>query len=432
MKRCAVLAILVAVSPFIARSEVSFGGSGTIQFGCLINTADLLASRTDPSAEFSPLVYAFGEVYEMVLRATILQTDGASSIAVDELSVKVNPNDFVSVRIGRFAYLPGAAEYFSNVNYFSRTDTVRLLTSAGSGHLIPTELVQAGLFVGDVFLLVTASLIRPTLIFPDAESVWFPDAQFPSTITVYFPSEHDLVLDAIYFADEEFSRSTLIDAGVCVEAGATVWAIDLSLLYYHGWDNTPLAAARLRFPSGLVDSYEISLRPVYRRIDAIGAMVATSMGNLRLYLDSSYTFSKTFLTNRLSSKTFETPVVELPYLGCTVGASYEIPFLDLLLLAEYTDGLIVGETVDSVRPMLSRAVISGLRFSPWRLHLDASVVGIVSIADWSFVVASQLSYRPSEDLEIYVFNPLFRGDLESELGQFRSNLQVSAGIRWFF
>ncbi len=427
-----VLALLLGAVSASAMAQISFGGTGTVQYECALNSSDLLSSGGELIAVLSPLVYVSGETYEMSLKTVASFVREQVSLDIDELYLIISPSDSLSLRIGRFAYLPGAAEYFSNVNYFARVDTTKLLAGSKSGHLVFTELLQIGFYLPNVYLLLTASVVRPEMLLPGTESPWFPMAQFPQTLTVFFPSEHDLVLERIYFEQEDPHVSTLADVSVCAELGATVWGIDASLFYYHGWDSAPLTSAEFRFPSGLYESYEIVLHPVYRPVDAIGLMMATSFQALRLYLDCSVAVNKTLLTKRLSSANLETATAQVPYVAYSLGASYEISEVDLLLLSEITDRIAVDATEELVKPMLSSAIMVGARFSPRRWHLAATMAGIVSLVDRSLVVISELAYRPSEDLEVYVFSPLFSGEAESELGQFRDNVHITAGIRWFF
>jgi hypothetical protein len=176
--------------------------------------------------------------------------------------------------------------------------------------------------------------------------------------------------------------------------------------------------------------YDIELSPVYRIIEAFGMDLATNLSALRLWADSAYTLSKSFLANKVSSSNKNTPVVESPFVEYALGCSYEFPFLDLTALAEWKNSHIVDANEYIIEPPLSSVVLTALSLSLFDYRVSTYASLIYSIADPSVAAVFKISFTPFADLAIELLAPFFFGPSDSELGQYSRNHFVSMEVVW--
>lgn len=417
-------------------AEAAIGGSGDIDFQLLIDTKDDLQYSFEQRNTLSPQVSIWADFFEFTM---------LGAVAFDSLSAEIDLSvhkfkldlffiDIATMRLGVFNYLPGTSEFVSNTNFFSRTDYEKLLTGSTDDSLKPATLVQAGFFWLDFYLLVTVNPLRPDMILPDPESAWFPMHDVPESVTIQlFADEQTIVLDNIYYVDEALPTYDLMQISISPELGATFFGIDVSLLYYYGFDNTQLVGANFK-PYGLYDSdpYDIELLPVYRKIHAIGLNMATYISALRFWGDAAFTFNKSFLTNRVSFSNRNTPVVEHPFLEYSLGLSYEFSVFDLVLFGEVKHSHVFSTSDAFVDPLLRSIAVAALRLSLFDYALTADVSAIISLLDGSLVSVLKLAISPIDELPIEVLSPLFFGDADTELGQYSSKHLISSKIIWRF
>ena len=430
--RTAILAgaLALAVLRAVSALDVIVGGRGEAETSVLLDPGDVLGSELAWKLTFAPRLTARSQSLSLAAEADLVLREGSGSpeLTLRELELRWDPLDAVGLRVGRFAYLPGASEVASPVNYFSRTSLEALVS--GRTPFLPTDLLQITMYWRKAFLRLSASPapLEPTL--PDPLSPWFPRLDIPSSITVGFPSQQTLVLGAITAEDALSAPRGFRGVSVSAELGVTLAAIDLSALYYHGTDNTPLVLARLSFPQGLYQSYDVIIRPLWRSIDAVGLSAVASYGVFRAWADASFVFARTLLTGRLSIATMETQTVTAPAADWAVGMSVEPRFADLVLLLEWKstwtdlpDGAVVHPLLDSIVAAAASFVLGDRRLT---LRLSSAS----STRDWSTVVAAAASWTPQEELELELSVPVFLGAPDTELGQFGGNHAVWLRMTW--
>lgn len=382
-------------------------------------------------ATVAPTLTVFDDVFDFTARAEIVHAhpDGPLTVELDTLEMILYPFDALAVSAGRFDYAPGYASLLSNSNLYARTDVETLLSGRVFEATIPAPLAQARLFVGDFYVVATgtAFVLQPAL--PDPESPWFPDSSIPQTIET-LPHLDPIPLEGVEYADLEPDVPLTADRlGYSLEVGGYLGGLELSLMWYNGWDTTPLLQGELELTS-LTDPYSITLRPVYRKRTSVTANARLQWGRVVLVTDNAYTFYKLLATNELDSQRLTTGLAEAPYLEHTAGATVDLPW-NLSLLLEYRLSKALTD-VSYVPPSLHRAGVGLLRADLLDRSLRLSVGTLVSLDDWSAGILGRMTWTISDSLEVDAGATLFAGNEASELGQYSGIVPVDAALRWRF
>jgi hypothetical protein len=432
------LATLLLASAPRPQAEVVIGGVGGLSWDTLIDPGAFLDSASENRLYFYPLLYAGSDNFEFSFEGAISYTSRETqpAFAVRQLSLSTFPFEFLTVRLGRFDYLPGSAEFFSCSNFFNPMDLEALIYQRDLDFLQPADLLQLTVLFWEAYLRISASTFVPQRPFPEPESPWFPMKDIPGTLLVPLPSPHEMTLGTVSVKAEAEIPANLSSISLCAEGGLSLYGIDLALLYYQGWDVDLITTSEILFPTGFFGSFDVEITPITRYIRAVALDLATSISALRLWLDSSFTFQKSFNTSRLSSDALSTLLAQQHYWEYTVGASYELSRLKTTLLAEFKGDLVVpsgsGSEDALVKNLLSCAFVGSARSAFFDSRMIASVLVLVSTADGSTAMQLALSYEPSSELRFVLYSPLFFGGLETELGQFSGNHLVSAAVQWRF
>ena len=352
-------------------------------------------------------------------------------LELDSYELTFFPAPWATLRFGRFAYLPGFAEVFSQTNYFSRVDLTRLVRGDLEAASRPGFLAQASAYLGAFYVTASATpFVYPQLL-PPADSPWLPDADIPSTLEL-LPFSSEVYREEIRYAGIDpqvpldWSR-----VSYAVEAGGSYRGLDFALLWYNGFDNDPLVQARI-VDLDPYESFSVELSPVYRKVTAAGANLLYTTGAVRVWTDASYAFYKRFLTNVLDVERRTTQLAEAPYLSYAAGASWEPRFANAALVLEYAGSHAFGENETLVMPALHSVAAATLQWWLLDYRLVPRLTYVLSSDDWSSALLAGLAWEPAADLSVELSAPLFFGDAASELGQYRGNRFVSAAVRWRF
>jgi hypothetical protein len=422
------LLLIVPASPTL-HAEAAFGVSGLIDFELMIDPGDPVDSDLNQVNTLTPRLSIWSDIYEFSGAGSVdfESFSGALDFTLKEFKLVINPLDFMSLKLGYFNYLPGTAQFLSTTNFFSRIDYERLLAGTVEESIVPTTIVQTGFFFLDFYLLLTVSPFRADMILPATDSPWFYGKDIPeSIIEPLFGQE--IFLEELYYSEEDQPPYDFSQISYSPELGGTLWGVDFSLLYYYGYDNSPLVQAYFR-QMGVTDPYDIELVPVYRKIHALGLNLATNFSALRLWADAAYTFSKSFLANKVGYGR-NTPVVESPHISYALGSSYEFAFPDLLMLAEVKNSHIIDDNETIIDPVLSSAIITAAQLSLFDYRLATHASLIYSPADPSVAAVCKLSFTPFADFAVQLLAPFFFGPSDTELGQYSGNYFVSVEVVW--
>lgn len=388
-------------------------------------------SDLEAHALISPTVTALGDLFEFTATVTAAHAhpDGPLSVRLDALETVVYPTDFASLAVGRFDYQPGYAQLLSNSNVYTRTDVSALLSGDVFESTVPAPLGQFRFFLGDFYALATGTALVLQPVLPAIDSPWFPDASVPQSIQL-LPHLDPVALESVEYADlEPVVPLTRERISYSVEVGGYLGGLELSLMWYNGWDNTPLLQGELELTS-LTDPYSITLRPVYRKRTSIAANARLQWGRVVLVTDNAYTFYRLLATNELDSARLTTGLTEAPYLEHTAGATVDLPW-NLSLLLEYRLSKAFTD-VSYVPPSLHRAGVALLRADLLDRRLGLTVGSLVTYEEWSAGLVGRIAWALSDALEIDLSATAFVGEAQSELGQYSGLVPLSAALRWRF
>lgn len=425
--------MLGAVSPpFHAFGQATFGATSKISMPILLDTESPLDSTLDWQATIQPQVSVEANYFSFHGTAQ-LTTDKAQvtpQLAIKRLELELDPTSFLSLRIGRFAYLPGTATFLSQTDFFERVDEEALLTGDFADALVSSDLLQADLFAGSAYLKLTASPVAQPILLPEPTSPWFPKKGIPTSLSFTFPVSQTLTLGTLLLSPTSAIPLSLSNLSLSAELGTSTPIADGALLFYHGIDYSPLLTAAIKFPTGLFGSYDVNLTPVYPTINAFGLNLSTSFWRMRGWLDSAFTLEKTFMTDQLSPKTFSTTTATSPYLSYTVGASVQTDTPQATFSIEYAGGHIFDHIGGLVQSLFSSALVGSARLSLHQNKLTADATIVVDANDWSTAELYTLTLAPSEQLSVAMTFPVFTGPSATDFGQFRRNHQLTTTVTW--
>jgi hypothetical protein len=433
IRRCALLLFFVlALGPLWG--ELTIGGSSQARLQAMIDPAAPAASVLSGLLGLSPSLRVGNPLFEFFFQGTLDCKTGTGSLnlSVDVFELTVEPADFLKIVVGRSQYRPGAAPFLSPTNYFSPLGLEALLQGRIQDAFLPSDIVQARMFWGDLAAVLTLAPFRREAALPDSSSPWFPRKGFPPSIHIGFPIEQDLVLEHILIEAAKQMPATPGLMSVCAELGLTLPILDLALLYYHGADCAPLFSARFDFPHGLFQGYDIILTPVDRTIDSFGLDATLGISGLRIWVDCSYTLSKVFLTRRLSEANFSSVLGSSPCLEYSFGAGYDFEAPRLSLDAEWKGCWIVSPPEAVMTPLLSSLLYGRAFLRLWEDRFLAGAGAVWSLADRSLALLADLTFAPSSELSFQLLAPFFIGSADTELGQFSDNHLASLAATWKF
>ena len=424
--------LFVSLLPSLA-AETLIGGQGEINGRIMIQPENFLGSELGWDTVIGPSFNVDSEYFDFFSQIVLAYRNGgdAPTVSIDVLYLVFDPWSFLKIKLGRFNYLPGMAAFLSCTNYFARLDYEKLLSGRIDKTLLPNDMLQVGWFLSDFYLLLTTAPFVGKSSLPKTDSPWFPDKDLPKSITVFFPVAQTIYLENTVLQEPEEYRPDLHRVSVSAELGGSLSFLDFAVMFYHGNDYSLLVKAAFDFSGGL-DKYDIILTPVTRIIDVFGLSLAADLGPFTFWEDTSFTLSKMFLTNRLSSDAVETALASAPFLESCVGFTYTPSFLDLTCVLEYKENWILSADQGLLEPAFGSVLMAMVQVDFFENRLSPVVTWIESLNDHSRVIELRLYYRPSLELEVALSAPVFLGEPRSEIGQFRDNHLLSCGVTWRF
>jgi hypothetical protein len=427
-------------------AETVFGVTSTTSAFVMLDPADPMAAALDGYTVLKPMASAKLPLLDFYLEASFRCEKNAPRLdfSLDLMQCTIAPRDYLTIRLGRILYLPGFAQLFSPTNYFAALDLEELVQGRFDAAPLAADLVQLVLSGGDFSATLSVAPYPPFSRTFDPDSPWFPMNGIPRELHVTLFGDRVLKLTRITVAEAETAPRPFWDVSACAQVSGSLPFLDLSFLFYHGTDNSPLFRMGFDFPQGLLQNYSVILTPIDRTIDAVGIDALFTFAALAAWIDSSYTFSKTFMSKKLSVQTLSTETAMSPYLDLVAGARCELEGLRILFSVEYRDRWIVNETPDILPGLLSRLMTGTavLRLFDDRLTVNASALWSVpdpwdivtsggsALAASSFCLIEGVLYSPLNEFEISLYVPYFLGGGDTELGQYADNHLVTASVTW--
>jgi len=435
MRKLLVLLSFVLILTVNSYSEVVFGGEGSFSVPIMVNPQMFLKSELTFNSVFLPGLAVYSDSYELYGTGEIsyLSNNNQLFYTVSELYINFYPTDELFVKIGRFPYFPGTAEFFSNTNFFGSTNMEKLLSGNFSSASVYSDMIQSGLFIGNNYFILTLEPFFHYPKIPDPGTPWFPMKDIPESIHISFPSDQDLLLENLT-VDEVPASTMLADSSISLEAGTTMGMFDISLLYFHGLDKSLIFQGEMNFPNGLFESYDINLSRIKNTVNLFGINSAFSVGSFRFWTDISFLNNKVFTTDKLASDSFSIALTEAPVLSATTGFSYEYYSnnYELLLLSEYYHQFVFSNDSSLTVPPFTNilSVMANLSFP--QIKTSANILVFYSAVDNSLFFNPMLRLAVSDELDFSISAPVFFGSKNTDFGQFSDNHLVTGSVVWRF
>jgi hypothetical protein len=433
LTRLVLLIVLLIISATSLFSESYFGGESGTRVSMDMDTGDFQNSVIEAEYSLAALLSVFSDNTSLSARLSFSGDIGQNNIdtSLDMIKAEFIPLPGTNFSFGRYNYSPGPAEFISPTDYFGRTNLEKLITGDLQQAVLPNDLIQIGIFYSDFYARVSAAPFRKELALPDVESPWFPDKDIPQSL----PWPFDGRSPKLVFQEPTPYTDTLDSMCFSVEAGGTLPGIDFAFIYYNGWDYSPMYSANLSFPIDEPEIFKVEVYPEYRRISSFGLNAVSAVSSFRFWIDGAYTPEKLFQKTRLFAQdnNVSTGIYNADSLTLAAGGSWEPGVFGAVLLFEYYRIFIGEEDAAQVfEPLLHHFASMMVRASFFGYTLHPAIISLLSLTDNSIVVYPSVSYRPTEEFSLQLNIPLFFGEDDTELGQFRDNhtLSIEAKLRF--
>jgi hypothetical protein len=425
----------------VAAQEIVTGGEASIRPS--VTLSPRLEERILPlvRSEYRAITAVYGE--SVVLRASVRVRHDvpdrvspdytATSVSLDELRLSFTPAPRLSVDVGKYARPTGRALLLSPNNPFTTSTFESLVQGDLSAVGGSQTMVAVTSFLGPVSLgavLVPAPVV-PRVVEPG--SIWTPRLPLDQVIDDPRISPDPVELGEVFseptrVVEEHYRR---VSGGL--EAGLSLGAFDLSLLYYHGIDPVPVPRARIDFPEAAPDSYDLIFAPQEAIVDSFGLVAEAAARDATFWLDAAWVPNRTLTTTRVDPYSKRTRLETAPTITAVGGVSYAFTAVDVRLVGEYyfSHSFLPDDVAadDVVFPPLSSDLLGLLRVragaaSRWAIALG----GIASLDDRSGVVSLSIAYEPTPALSAAIRAPVFLGAADTDFGQYRDVVHVVAEV----
>jgi hypothetical protein len=337
--------------------------------------------------------------------------------------------DWLKLSLGRLAYQPGNALFFSNVDYLSALDPLALLTKGAAALESPQDMLLVQ-FMGESWHAAAAfaPFRRPDRLVPTA-SAWFPRLGLLAETRIlgrtYRLRNLDWADRAAGFPDLAF------DPAVMGEAGFTAGPFDLAAYGYYGADRVYAVTGKITMPLTPWGVYDIALTPRHGTVGSVGASAGLLLDPFTFWADGNWMAGRLVAVNELFNPGtgWETVARPADSVGMSAGLSWRLPFANAYIAAEWHYVWYPQAPAGMRAPFLDRVVGALFNCELFDQALAPAVAGFVSLRDASWCLVPSLDIRLWGEATLSLSCPLFFGGDETELGQFARARQALAGLQ---
>jgi hypothetical protein len=405
----------------------AFTLSGVSRFS--IDSGTSLRSFVGGTATIAPrLSAALGNITLALEPRFEVDADTGSRASLDEASARTVFGSFL-VKAGRFSYTPGSATLFSNVNYFSPPDYVRLATGDDSSPTRADYLAQARYEIDGFSIGASFAPFRPESGVIPQESPWFPKKGVRTELYL-IPTTY--MLNATDWVDDTRSGSFKFDPAYSIEAGLAGDGWRFALSGFYGPDREPGTTSKITLLIASNDEFDVAISPIRSRIARLGAAGKINFGFMDAWIDASAFRGKRLETGNLYSTAdgLATSSATADGIDYTVGFFRGLPVLGSSISAEWRNTWYVDPKEGSTLPFLHRAIawkaVLPLFNGPGMaaIRFTAEVSGIYSLEDGSATTVPALSADLGNDKALVIRYLRLWGSSDTELGQFADSSRV--------
>lgn len=373
-----------------------------------------------PSLQYS------GEVLEFKADAELSAAypENTVAFAMDELYLTYYNYGIWKAQIGRFHYLPGSSEFFSNTNYCSTPDYIKLIENQGKDYSLPGDMFQLSLIGSDMYIKNTFSITPVYSETVTADSPWLPSTLLPASVYVF--SNGRYYRDSLYTENPDWPGITIENLSYNFETGYSAYWFDLSLQYYRGRDNILLNNLEIDLKEN--NFFDLSIKPTYEKKTAMGLNLSANLNALHFWFDGSYSFDKSFQSSTIDIPSYTTIIYEADLLETTAGTRYDFYWHDMTLFFEWKNSWNNSEERFLIPPYLSSALAGALRlnFSDYRQQPGAYLV--YNLDDNSWISALQWKYYMNDNISFEATGAVLRGEDDTLFGHYEQDYLISLNI----
>ncbi len=327
---------------------------------------------------------------------------------------------FYDLRIGKQIVTWGTGDGINPTDNFNPLNLRRKSPfSEMEDRKIPVNMFQANAYLGPLRLTgIWVPDFHP-FVLPDT-SVW--QMEMPS---VRPEASTGMVIDGFNTpSSPSHPSNTLANSEFGVKASSRLLGVDLSLSYYHGWDDFPTLHPEYRL-NGIDASGRphITVEPDLRfhQLDMVGGDFAASLFGIGLRGEGGY-----FLTEDTEESD---PVIQDPYWHYLVGLDYTFKN-GLYVNSQYVYGLFNRYGLRT-GPADNRLITAGLTYD-LNDYTSLELGAMYAIDDENYLIKPRISRSVGSALNVSLGAYIIDGNTDSHFGAFRRNDQVYAEIRYQF
>lgn len=418
-----IAAMILTVLNLYAESHI--GWTGTFSSSQLID-ADNGSNRFEGKMELTPLLRLNWQNLEFTARADFkyLIPEYGIDFTLKEFNISYSEDTFWKLNVGRLYYLPGSSEFFSNTNYFASTDYLQLIENQGEDFYSAGDMIQLILSRESLYFNSTFSFSPVKLSEITSDSPWFPIGSIPSDIYTFGGDSY--TRNEINVEEADSIQMSWQDISVGLETGWSTYLFDLSLQYYHGWNNEYLYQMDVELRDD--ELFDTTLTPFMDRVDSLGVNWLWNINAFYFWLDGSYTFNKTFVDSTLRVPGLTTTSDSAPYLEESIGIRYDFDWQNLTLIAEWKDSYAFSDNKYLIMPYFDSALVGAFTMAIDEYRHQPGGFFLFSLDDKSWLSALQWKYNIREFFSLEGTVAWMQGEETSFFGQYEQDLYIALNL----
>jgi len=338
-------------------------------------------------------------------------------LSIGELDLVIKLGDFINIQTGLIKHKPGSALFFSNVEFFSYQDILKLLqdgieAEAQADDLLILKLLGENWHVNALF---SPYLLHDNLL--ETDSIWFPTKGLRTTYQI---ASYKYKLNNLTWKEQESYKYELDKISYSFESGFSIGPIDTTCFYFNGIDRSYSIIGKISFPVEPWASYDIELIPVHGQIEKIGLTSSIQIDAWRLWIDGVAFKGKTIATLDLYNPGtgWETKVRKVDGIDSTFGLSWNIPIPDGFVAIESRYAWYGDVQTGDTYPALDKAACFLFSGSLFDQTINYAFASIISLSDYSYCLLPSISFPIGSDNNLNITLPLFIGAIDSDFGQY--------------
>ena len=389
-----ILALLSLAFPVPALAEgLSLGGSFTTGLEFNLNSPYAVA---DTAAVFDGrLTQPFGERGALAVR---LEIDENGLVRLREAFADLYLGQ-TDLRLGKQRIAWGTADGVNPTDNLNPVDYGRPFEEDNRLEVLA---LKADHYWGDWTLEFVWLPVFVPAAQPAPGSRWYPPTAPPSLLT----------LGELTFAPPVLPVRELSNSETALKLARTAKGVDYSFSYFRGWDDLPTIHASFTPQVGDPTILDVTLTPVYHRLEVLGADFAATRGKFGFRGEAAW-----FLTE---DRARTDPEIKNPYYQLVLGTDYtpgEKLYFGAQLVGEY-----VTPSAGTPGPDegAAYAIMGELQYKPnlkWQWTLD----GVYNLTDTDFLLRPSVSWSPADGITLRAGLVILDGPAGTRFGQFAGN-----------